>query len=213
MKYVDQSARDLRFYLVSGEVDVAALTILRDCEFSFCGRSVRIGILGASHFVCLKDGNEEPLYEVFACAELTLSGSYLHGGPLGKLRPDVRVQIGGIDYSFEQRLVFWPEASDELHSLTELVEDAPNEGHSYGLIYEFPAIGMVLYKPRTLVHADIASTLPETLVVKTAHCYPNEGTVVFTKTTLSISKKGYSNELSLDGAAGAAVLGSLWPLE
>lgn len=179
-EYVDQSAHDLRFYIVNGVVDVAALSVLAIASFEWKQRSIRIGILGASHFLSVTERDGSSLYEVFACADLKIELPLVKSGPLGKLQSKVEARTSGLIYTFKPRLVTSEAGSAELARLTSRVKRASEMRGQHGLKFLFPQNSPTSLPPITLVYAEVG----EMLRLQTAHCYPNEQTVVFTETTI-----------------------------
>ena len=180
MEYADQSAHDLRFYLVSGVVDVASLTVLTTAGFKWKQRDIRIGILGASHFLSVTEPDGSSLYEVFACAEIKIEYPLIKSGPLGRLQSTVESHVGGLLYTFKPRLVTSGAGAVELQELTALVRGALSGRDCYGLVFLFPQSARETLPPVTLVLAEVG----EGLRLRTAHCYPNEQIIVFTETTI-----------------------------
>ncbi len=178
--YVDQSAKDLRFYLVQGNVDVTTLTILATDTVAWGERSVTMGILGASHFLSIAGCETPTLHEVFACAELDTFGPFLKSGPLGQLQATVEIAVGTLAYTFTPRLVSWDAGEEELQQLIDAVVRAQGCANQIGLLFEFPATGSGSRRPYTIVWGDAA----DELLVRTVHCYPNEATLVFTETRI-----------------------------
>lgn len=180
MAYVDQSAKDLRFYLVQGNVDVQSLTILATDTVAWGERSVTMGILGASHFLSIAGCETPILNEVFACADLDTFGPFLKSGPLGQLQATVQITVDALAYTFTPRLVSWDEGEEELRQLIDAVARAKGCANQVGLLFEFPSTGNDSRRPYTIVWGDAT----DELLVRTVHCYPNEATLVFTETTL-----------------------------
>jgi hypothetical protein len=185
--YVDQSASGLIFYLTQGDVDVHALTVLASTEVSWDSYTVEAGILGASHYLRIRKECDVSLVEVFACAELNLKTPLIVSGPLGTLETKVNSRIGPLIYSFEPRRMTWEKGRNELTQLTKAVEDAKVSPCRFGLSFEFPCTVRDGKKAVTLVLGDFISSQ---FILRTAHCYPNENVIVFTRTTLEKERNG-----------------------
>ncbi len=179
VSYADQSARDLQFYLLAKSVDVEALTVLRQAEMDWRSHKVRLGVLGASHFMTLTTKSGEVLNEIFACAKLDVSPS-VRSGPLGSLRTSVVTNVGGLNYSFTPRLVSWRQGAFELDQIKRRVEGELSS-HEVGLSFAFPAAEGDVRIPHTLILAVFKRI---EFSVWTAHSYPSEEEIVFTKTTI-----------------------------
>lgn len=182
MNYVDQSASGLRFFLVGADVNVIPLEIIDTVSFAWSGHQLEMGILGASHFLKIKFADGRSLSEVFACADLELHDSYLKSAPFTDLPAQVIAPVANHTYSFVPRLVTWSAGADELDALRHAISNSQSNDQEYGLAHQFPSLeGDDQTKPPlTLLWVECG----ETLVLKTAHCYPNEEQIVFTTTTI-----------------------------
>ncbi len=179
IKYADQSARALQFYLLAGPVDVNALTVLRELHRDWNGNRVRIGILGASHFISLTTKSGRVFNEVFACAKLDVEPS-VRSGPLGSLQANVVTKLDGLRYTFTPRLTSWGEGHAELQKLADRVVGVCQAGE-VGTTFAFPGVEGDARIPSTLIHASFKRS---EFSVWTAHSYPSEEEIVFTKTTI-----------------------------
>ncbi len=167
--YIDQSAKDLRFTLALEAVDERQFTLLRRQNFITPWISVTMGVIGESHFLIFRAGNIT-LSEVFACMEVRTNITPI---TYGKPRA-VEIKIADLGYRFVPRITPWEEG---LEALNELHYHAL-QGCDRGLHCEFPATedGRV---PTTVL---VASVKDDVLTVRTAHAYPNEDLIVFTRT-------------------------------
>lgn len=184
--YVDQSASGLRFYLVAVAVDVEPFTVIATQQLKWNHHSIEMGILGASHFLRIDDGDGRTLSEIFACAEIDLQKSFIKSAPFSDLPTQVQVQSEGVQYRFSPRLVAWKDGIAELNELRKQVAYSSDDARTYGLEHQFPSLHSddETKPPLTLMWAKVGGQF----TLRTAHCYPNEGQIVFTTTTLN--KKG-----------------------
>lgn len=185
MEYVDQSADLLRFYLIRGMVNVQALTVLRQTSFAWSGLQIEAGILGASHYLRIDEKGQEPLFEIFACAELKEAASLITSGPLQSIKSSIVSKIGSLEYSFVPRRVSWREGERQLEVMLKEANSAHAEQGTFGLHFEFPSnTPEAAHKPITVIRG---SYTPSRCLVRTAHCYPNEETIVLTTTVIKRS--------------------------
>lgn len=185
--YVDQSASGLRFYLVASHVDVEPFEVIAKKQFRWDHRQLEMGILGASHYFRVDWGEGKILNEVLACADIDLDRSYLKSAPFAELPTQVQVPFADKVYRFSPRLVSWEEGRAELSELRWQITDATSKRRTWGLEHQFPSLSGddETKPPLTLLWAKVGGQF----TLKTAHCYPNEGKIVFTTTTLSKRRK------------------------
>jgi hypothetical protein len=185
MQYVDQSADLLRFYLIHGMVDVEALTVLKQTSFFWSGLRVEAGILGASHYLRIDEEGHQPLFEIFACAELKEAVSLVTSGPLANIKSNIVSKVGSLEYSFVPQRMPWREGARQLEVLLEDASSAKAEDNSFSLHFEFPSdVPNPVHKPITVLRGNYRHSR---CLVRSAHCYPNEETIVFTTTVIKRS--------------------------
>ena len=199
VEYEDVSSAALRFNLIRAKVDLERLQPIGqpiECQVAIAGHTVQceVGILGASHFMGLHFLETNAcLTEVFACAELDGLDGRLYCGPLGAsgeidvVQPNV---APGISYHFRAWISAW--APSERTTLDELERAATQPQHAgvWAQSFEFPSADgsttrrnsdQEAQRPVTVVHFE---TAPEQGILRTAHSYPNEGVIVWTRTSI-----------------------------
>lgn len=183
MDYVDQSAAGLRYFLIAQGVDVTPFSVIDSKSFRWDHRRIEMGILGASHYLKIDWGNGQVLTELFACADPQLDVAFVKSAPFKDLPVRQEVTFADKVYRFTPRLVSWAEGEAELAELVEAVDASVHDHRQWGLKHQFPSLpGEDAGKPPlTVLHAHTRKAFN----LKTAHCYPNEGQIVFTTTTLS----------------------------
>lgn len=183
MDYVDQSATGLRYFLVADAVDVTPFSVIETTSFQWHHRKIEMGILGASHYLRIDWGDGKVLTELFACADPQIEAAFVKSAPFTDLPARTEVPFADKVYRFAPRLVSWEEGEAELATLVRSVEGSHPDHRQWGLMHQFPSLSGDDEKkpPLTLVCARVIGQL----TVKTAHCYPNEGQIVFTTTTVS----------------------------
>ena len=188
IRYKDESAHSLRLRLCSGEVDWSAFEILRSARVVAPGIEIRAAIIGASHLIEYRIG-DEVLTEILAC----------QGKELGLWRPgDGPVELDlepGQQYRFECETRSSSEAQSELARLRE--PPAPDD-QEFALSFRFPSQHSSAVQAETLVRV---RTWPEppgllsrdssrdrpTAEVRTAHSYPGEGLVILSRSEISFA--------------------------
>ena len=100
--YQDQSAADLRFHLLEGELAATQFTVLERGALSVAGIQLDASIIGASHWLRLRVDGGPDLHEVFACGPVVAGreSSRLAGPgtlPLRRVEKDLR---NGRSYRF-----------------------------------------------------------------------------------------------------------------
>lgn len=179
--FKDQSLSDLRLNLIAGEPDLDELTVIETKQLSLPGGArVVAGILGASHFATIRFGNQR-VSEVFVCAELRTELPRIFFGPLGAVLKKIVLTLDGqIRYMFEAEIVTCSEGLDRLNLLERRIEKCRREDGAIGLTFEFPGAGRAVnYSAKTAVLAWINDQ--GAVMIETAHCYPKEEGIVFTR--------------------------------
>ncbi len=158
--------------------------------------ALRAGIIGASHFLALRAGQGAPLHEVFACGAVRVEA------PAARLRQvavrelsesGTAFETEGLSYRFRSWSVAAREAAERLTSLDTRVAEAPAQAREIGLAYTFPGTQpgtqpgarQAALSPRTVLWARI-DTDAASVRVETAHCYPKEETIVFSRTDAQV---------------------------
>lgn len=161
------------------------------------GRSalwLRAGIIGASHVLELRPARRAPLYEVFACRDVRAPeapGRWLYSGGVRDLQDTLAFDAApGVGYRFRSQVVDPGAGRQRLARLEARVARASPGCGEIGLAHTFPAAGRLgggPLVPRTVVWAHLDPDLPR-IRVETAHCYPNEGVIVFSQTRIAVAE-------------------------
>ena len=180
LKYSEQSARDLRLSVIEGEVDLSQFQIFKT-EFLRSSPEVamRAMIIGTSHAVCFQVADLR-LNEIFACREVSTPYRCAFSGQLSEVRDSVRINLDhDLTYLFHASAKSWSEGSAEISRME--MESVDSGG--FCLSYDFPQGGT--REPATTVVAGFVDETAASLVIRTAHSYPNEGTIVISNSELS----------------------------
>lgn len=183
--YSDQSAKALRYALITESVDAVPFTVLKSGELVGRSSILEAFIIGASHILSVSFSCGQHLSEVFACMNIPSDTPSIRSGPLGDLQGSVSCKLlnGAISYHFTPALLSWCDGAKELSALQRMVEEAQKQDNQLGLSFEFPKSGTDERSPMTLVWA---SEISLGWRVHTAHCYPNEDTIVLTESAIDL---------------------------
>jgi len=187
--YVDQSAAELRLNVVGGPLDLSAFTVVRTGSLAGPVLRVRAAIVGASHVLAVQREDGPALHEVFACRDPGPAPPSCEPLYSGGARDLACESAGGLAYRFRPRIADARSGAAALARLEVRVREARRHCGQLGLAFTFPAAPRAgpAARPRTLVLA-VAEPGGSGLRVETAHCYPNEGTIVFSETLVEPSR-------------------------
>ncbi|MBI9074427.1 MAG: DUF2617 family protein [Desulfatibacillum sp.] len=176
--YVDMSAAELRLTLLAGPVDASRFHVLEAQTVNIEGLEVEARIIGASHWVTLRMA-DLCIHELFSCHQMKDETALLQYGPLGQVSGPVDLLLfGKLNYTFNSRVMSLCVPDAEAREIRESALLAGDrEGHM-GLIQEFPS-QEGLPAPQTIVWACLE---PGAFKMATIHSYPNEGSLVITRT-------------------------------
>jgi hypothetical protein len=190
--YIDQSPGELRLNVVGGPLDLTQFTVLSSGRIAGAQLQVRAGIIGASHVFAVRHGSLPELHEVFACRDLERTEAparRLFSGGVGELPGQLEcAPADGLEYRFRPQVADFESGARDLALLAARVRDAEGKRNQIGLAYTFPAAPDApdLLPPQTVVWVGVD---PDEggICVETAHCYPNEQTIVFSETRIEIA--------------------------
>ena len=190
--YIDQSAGELRLNVVGGPLDLSQFTVLSSGRIAGARLHVRAGIIGASHVFALRHVSLPELHEVFACRDLERTEAparRLYSGGVGELPGQLEcAPADGLAYRFRPQVADFESGARDLALLETRVRDAHGKRDQIGLAYTFPVApdAPELLSTQTVVWVGVD---PDEcgICVETAHCYPNEQTIVFSETRIEIA--------------------------
>lgn len=184
--YLDQSAKNLRFSLVSGSIDKGQLNILLSGALLLPGGySLEAGIIGGSHYLQVIDERGTVLLtEVLACLHICDDGLTLGVAEFGS----VRMRLSGLVYESDITMTSWPDGKERFDEIDRHVSDMPEkEEGNLGLRFRFPGVEEDGLPPLTTVFVrGVKENGCRSVTIDTVHAYPNELTLVFTKTKLTL---------------------------
>ncbi len=185
--YQDQSADDLQLCLVQGGIQKEKLSILCTDSIISGGAYLEIGIIGASHFWQLTDPfGTYCLAEVFSCVQ-----DYSFAGKNKTIiltlddAKNISRTFDHISYRFHSEKKTMQSGKGKMYALIDKIQSGvlSNKAEEAGLMYTFPQIVEGDIPPTTVVCA-MFDPCGKRITVETIHAYPNEDTIVFTKTML-----------------------------
>ena len=184
IEFIDQAPHDLRLFVVDGPIELEQFTILKEDIFAWNGMSVRVAIIGESHFVSLQSPNGN-LSEICGCTTLRPDD---HSEVLAdvmpvSLRDSLRFRFGNADYSFTTSYMTEGTGEGKLREFAEVctrtIAKAPD--CTTNLSLRFPSEDESMPDPQTHLLAEYE----DDLIIRTAHSYPPYRTIVFTHSRLS----------------------------
>ena len=182
----DHSASQLELCVLEGHADPAQFETYALAELST--GTLRAHVIGASHWLAFDLPGGTRLHEVLACKPPLHAGGVRFRAPAGELPERLRLDLGGSgSYVFGSTVLTDSAAGRRLDGLEKRIGAAARDPETIGLSYRFPAPGDPParcaggFAPLTLVWAHQRAA-GDPLVVETAHAYPRERAVVFSRT-------------------------------
>ncbi len=172
IRYKDESAHALRLRLCSGTVDRSQFEILRSATAKAPGIEIRASIIGASHLIEYRVG-DEVLTEVLACQSTEQPGLWRPGD--GAVELDLRSER---TYRFNCQTATLDSAELALAALRQQpARPSPSE---FSISFEFPSAQGSDLQAETIVAARFDGPR-RSATIRTAHSYPGEGLVVLSQ--------------------------------
>lgn len=186
LDYKEQSARDLRLNVVQGDFDLSQFQIFKSKVLRVSPEfTLSAMIIGQSHAVCFQVGDRR-LYEIFACGEVKTLQRRAFCRHLSEVADTFRMDFHhGFKYGFLATTRSWLQGSAEI---LRMKSDAKKFG-GFSLSYDFPRGAS--REPATTVVTGFANEAKSSLIVRTAHSYPNEETIVISSSEFSTGKNRY----------------------
>ena len=192
--YIDQSAAELRLNVVGGGLDLSQFRLLEAGLISGARLQVRAAIIGASHVIALEPCDAPALHEVLACTDVRAparTATRLYSGRVRGLSGEVECEPSRqLGYRFRPCAMGERDGQARLAALAARIDRAGDAAQSaeIGLSYTFPIRPGTRRPPRTLVWVGVGPKESQ-VRVETAHCYPNEQTIVFSETHVAIERE------------------------
>ena len=180
-RFSDDSAAALRLRLYDRALDRSSIGVLVAGAAGGSGVVLEAAVIGASHFIEVR-ANGTVFTEMLACRAVPEAEPTADLAP-GRGTVD-RVLAGGSRYRFTACTLEWPQSKRDLDRLRDRISKCQSEPSEIGLSYRFPdTSARAEFSPETLV---FAAARQYSVVVRTAHCYPSEGLVVFSSSDLAL---------------------------
>ena len=178
--YIDQSAKQLMLRVFKTHPSRSILNIFAEGVLEGEGIIVNAFVIGTSHAVFMTCG-EHRIAEIFSC-DKRVDQTPCFQRDLNSLYEPVQMNLEGIDYQFKS------ECKTIVSIEKWFEENMQDHGDANRIVvsYQFPDIG-VGTAPATTVTAGM---LNGGVYWETAHTYPNENCIVFTRTDLNILNRG-----------------------
>lgn len=182
--YKDQSAKALNFNLLEDEINEGDFSILkREKKIAYNDKAkIEAMIIGGSHIIAFEIKGKK-YFEIFACDIVDSKNRRIHCGPLEKvIGESIKLKTPVMSYEFQSWLLDWEKGTNAIKE-----NFAPNDiikraEKTIELEYVFPSISEER-EAKTIVSVDFYDDL-NYFVVWTAHCYPNEDTIVISSSVV-----------------------------
>lgn len=179
--YQDQSVKDLCLNVLLGNVDTSQFCVLETSTIVTDKFQVTAGIIGASHFIVAKYGDQH-ISEVFACIEVASSLPRVFFQMMRRIKRTIRLQINrDLNYVFKSAIADLnnPSVETTLEAIKNCANMQKVRDCGIGLYYRFPALNTNDFCPETIVLVQLGEKR-KNVITETVHVYPNDRDVVFT---------------------------------
>jgi hypothetical protein len=193
--YIDQSATELRLNVVGGPLDSSQFTFFASDRIRGAALRVHAGIIGASHVFEVRHSRLPVLHEVFACCDVrppAEPGRRLFSGAIDDIAGAFECEpADGVGYSIVSEQGDLAAGASQLASLEAKVRAARQSPGEIGLSHTFPSPSLpsspsgTRCAPKTVVWVGLDPD-DRWVRVETAHCYPNEQSIVFSRSRIEI---------------------------
>ena len=177
--YIEQSSKQLVLQVFGRHPSRKVLNVLAESVLENEGIRVEAFVIGTSHAVLISQGSQK-IAEIFSCSGIDELVPIIQK-PLNALDSPVEILQGELEYSFESECKDMQVGHQRLISLKSRKCDSRNTV----LAYSFPDCGEGP-TPATVVAVEL---LDDHMCWETAHTYPNEDRVVFTRTILKSTQR------------------------
>lgn len=175
MKYIEQTHKDLRLYLLEDSPDKSIFTIISESSFQESIFDINFGILAESHFVTVKTGNNI-IAEICACTDFDVPN--IANSLLTKIGDTNKVtETETLKHSFNYKVHNMAVGKVKLKAL----QSKRPHPYSYYLDHCFPSSKPGEESPVTEIYV----TIDKDVLIESVHTYPNKDAMVFTTSTIS----------------------------
>ncbi len=188
LTYKDQSAAELRLHVLADRVDFQHFRPLATVRLEHPQLQIQASIIGVSHIIHITYDKTQHVCEILACTDIppTLQPPF-SDRILNQARP-IDIQLTPmLHYHFESQRTDSQRGQPAFRTLAQRIvqtraDTTPLSGA--GLDYSFPATPCGL-APQTLVWVMLDKT-SQRVTAKTAHSYPNEDTIIFSDSWVTL---------------------------
>ena len=188
--YKDQSAAELRLHVLAGRVDFQQFRPLATVRLEQPRFQVQAGIIGASHIVHIAYDKTHHVSEILACTDIPPALQPAFSDWIVDLDHPIDLQLAPtLHYHFEAQRTDSQRGQPAFRALAQRIVQASADttlSSSVGLDYSFPATPRGP-APQTLVWVMLDKP-SQRVTLKTAHSYPNEDTIIFSDSCVTLSR-------------------------
>lgn len=181
IEYKDERCGDLRLRLFRGPLELNTFPVLERRSIRTASYAIDASIIGASHAVQFKVG-DETLTEVLACGPEAVRQHDKQLIGVWRLGDDVAPErFAEFSYSFTSEVISLDDAGRSLANLRRAMAVADGVAN-IGLSFQFPSVDETR-AAETILWVDASSA---TVAVRSAHVYPAENVVVFSQSRVGV---------------------------
>ena len=188
--YKDQSAAELRLHVLAGRVDFQQFRPLATVRLEQPRFQVQAGIIGASHIVHIAYDKTHHVSEILACTDIPPALQPAFSDWIVDLDHPIDLQLAPtLHYHFEAQRTDSQRGQPAFRALAQRIVQTSADttlSSSVGLDYSFPATPRGP-APQTLVWVMLDKP-SQRVTLKTAHSYPNEDTIIFSDSCVTLSR-------------------------
>jgi len=180
LSYVEQRSTDLLFYLMEGPLPRGSVQVMAETTLRLEGGSIRLGIIGSSHFLEIETSDGTTVTELLSCPRPSLEPLAGRARALEAAKAPLGFSRGRLSYRFSSHI----ESLDPERFRREAA--ALEEPAQRRLRYLFPgadgARGAV-----TCIEWEVQG---HRAVVSTHHTFPGESRIVHTRSVIQLATAG-----------------------
>ena len=188
--YKDQSAAELRLHVLAGRVDFQHFRPLATVRLEQPRFQVQASIIGASHIIHIAYDNTHHVSEILACTDIPPALQPAFSDWIVDLAHPIDLQLTPtLHYHFAAQRTDSQRGLPAFQALAQRIVQASADttlSSSVGLDYSFPATPRGP-APQTLVWVMLDKP-HQHVTLKTAHSYPNEDTIIFSDSCVTLSR-------------------------
>ncbi len=187
--YKDQSAAELRLHVLADRVDFQQFRPLATVRLEQPRFQVQTSIIGASHIIHIAYDKTHHVCEILACTDIPPALQPAFSDWIVNLARPIDLQLTpALHYHFEARRTDSQRGQPAFQALSQRIVHTSADtarSSSVGLDYSFPATSRGP-APQTLVWVMLDKPR-QRVTLKTAHSYPNEDTIIFSDSCVTVS--------------------------